>query len=252
MLSSDHILKELGSDSAELSAELFAAAAGNPDVLARMTALIARAVEKPGSLNKRDVNVVSWAGYVFAENGSAQSIAPLVALGGLKAKAVRPLIGAYADFDLPCIYLRLGGADVVTAFGPVVQTFEGAPEVRIAPILAAGAAWAHGLISRDAGLLLIREELARLTDEFYADAQDEEWFDTVLDAALELHPAGLEDALEALREDWDMQEDWDEELAEALEESEAEAKARLRDTFPLFTKAIAFVDRWEQIDAEAE
>lgn len=249
MHTTDSILRELGSDAIEPSPELFAAAAGDVATLDTLTALLSRAAVAPMSLNKSEVNRVSWAPYVFAENGSARFVAPLVALGGLKADVVRRFTGAYADYDLPSIYLRLGGREVVTRFGAVVQTYEGAPEVRIAPILAAGAAWAHGLISRREALAPLLDELARMSDEFYADAQDEEWLDAVLDAALELHPAGLEDALEELREYWGLEEDWDAEFAEAIEESEADAKARLRDAFPCFTRAVDFVSRWESIDA---
>lgn len=250
MYTTESILRELGSDAIEPSPALFAAAAADEGALESLVALVNRAATAPKSLNKAEVNRVSWAPYVFAENGGARFVAPLVALGGLKAEAVRKFTGAYADYDLPSIYLRLGGKSVVTAFGPVVQTFEGAPEVRIAPILAAGAAWAHGLIKRDAALALMLDELTRMSDELYADAQDDEWLDAVLDAALELHPAGLEDALEELREYWGLEADWDEELEAALDETEAEAKARLRESFPLFTKAVDFVERWEAIDAE--
>lgn len=250
MYTTERILRELGSDAIEPSPALFAAAAADGATTDALVTLVNRAASAPQSLTKSEVNRVSWAPYVFAENGGARFVAPLVALGSLKAGPVRRFTGAYADYDLPSIYLRLGGKSVVAAFGPVVQTFEGAPEVRIAPILAAGAAWAHGLIKRDAALTLMLEELTRMSDETYSDAQDDEWLDTVLDAALELHPAGLEDALEELRDIWGMEEDWDAELEAALDETEAEAKARLRDTFPIFTTAVDFVGRWETIDAE--
>ena len=251
-MTSEDILKALGSDSVELTPELFARAAAEPEVIAKLVELARRAAEKPGSVGKRETNLVSWAAYVFAENGSRDLAAPLFALCDTRADSVRKFAGAYADLDLPVIFLRLAGAEVTPVFGQLVQTYGGAAEVRIAAIRAAGAAWAHGLVSRDAALLPLIEELGRMCDENYAEVQDDEWFDTLLDAALELNPDGLEDALEALREYWNMQDDWDAELEDALAEPLEATAARLRDTFPRFTGAMQFIDRWDVIDASEE
>lgn len=245
----DDIYKTLGSDSVELTPELFAEAAKSPEVLEKLKALVTRAASQPSSLGKIDTNRVSWAAYVFAENGSKAFAAPLFALCDTKAEPARKFAGAYADLDLPVIFVRLAGKEVVNVFGQLVQTYGGAAEVRVAAIRAAGAAWAHGLISRREALTPLVEELSRMCDETYAEVQDDEWFDTLLDVALELNPDGLEDALEALREYWDMQDDWDAELEDALEESLDDAQARLREIFPLYTHAMQFIDRWDVIDS---
>ena len=86
------------------------------------------------------------------------------------------------------IFLRLAGAEVGQKFGSLVQTYRGAPEVRVAPILAAGAAWAHGLISRNSALAPAARGTGTHGGDSYAEAQDDEWFDTLLDAALGLNP----------------------------------------------------------------
>jgi hypothetical protein len=250
MTSTDRILQQLGSDSSELTPELFAEAAKNPEVITKLVTLVKRAAEKPGSFSKRETNLVSWAGYVFAENGSPELIAPLLALGELKEDDARKFTGAYADYDLPVVFLRLGGAEVGTKFGALIQTYQGAPEVRVAPILAAGAAWAHGLISREAATAPLREELERMANDSYAEAQDDEWFDALLDAALGLNPGDLEDELSALGEYWGLEDDWDGEFVEASREAEEDTKARLRDMFPMFTTAMQFIERWDAIDAE--
>lgn len=252
MSTPDAILAQLGSDSIELSPELFAEAAKNPEVIAKLVALVKRAAEKPGSFSKRETNIVSWAAYIFAENGSPELVAPLLALGDLKEDDARKFTGAYADYDLPVIFLRLGGAEVGKVFGSLIQTYNGAPEVRVAPILAAGAAWAHGLISREAATAPLREELERMANDSYAEAQDDEWFDTLLDAALGLNPGDLEDELNALSEYWGLEDDWDAEFAEAAQEAEEDTKARLREMFPRFTTAMQFIERWDAIDAEGD
>jgi hypothetical protein len=250
MIPSDDLLAKLGSDSIEPSEALFSSAAKNPEVVAKLVALVKRAAEKPGSFSKRETNLVSWASYVFAENGSAELIAPLLALGDLKEDDARKFTGAYADYDLPVIFLRLGGAEVGKKFGPLVQTYNGAPEVRVAPLLAAGAAWAHGLISRAEATAPLREELERMANDSYAEAQDDEWFDTLLDAALGLNPGDLEDELSALSEYWGLEDDWDAEFVAASQETEEDTKARLREMFPRFSTAMQFVERWDAIDAE--
>lgn len=250
MISPDDLLAKLGSDSIEPSDALFGAAAKSPEVVAKLVALVKRAAEKPGSFSKRETNLVSWAAYVFAENGSPELIAPLLALGDLKEDDARKFTGAYADYDLPVIFLRLGGAEVGVKFGPLIQTYQGAPEVRVAPILAAGAAWAHGLISREAATAPLREELERMANDSYAEAQDDEWFDTLLDAALGLNPGDLEDELNALSEYWGLEDDWDAEFVEASQETVEDTQARLREMFPRFTAAMQFVERWDAIDAE--
>ncbi len=250
MTNSESILRDLGSDTLEPSPELFEAASRDEVVIAKLTELLDRSVARPGSLSRREVNVASWAPYVFAQNGSPALLRPILAVGSLREEAARPLLGAYADRDLPVILLRLAGNTVAEVAAPLVQTYRGAPEVRVAPILAAGAAWAHGLISREAALAPLRDELERMANDSYADAQDDEWLDTVLDAALLLNPAGLEDSLEALREYWGMEDDWDEELEACLEQTEEEVTSRLRELFPTLTRAIEFVERWDAIDAE--
>ena len=247
-MTSDDILKALGSDSMEPSADLFAAAAASPEVLEKLRSLLKRVADTGGSVSKRETNIASWAAYVFAESGSKEAVPALYALLDTKAEVATKFAGAYADLDLPVIFLRLAGKDVVDTFGQLSQTYGGAAEVRASAFRAAAAAWAHGLISREAALLPMIDELGRMCDEGYAELQDDEWFDTLLDAALEIHPAGLEDSLEALREYWDMQDDWDAEIAEALEESQEDALARLRATYPIFTRAMQFVDRWDEID----
>ena len=248
-MTSKTLLDALGSDAIEPSDALFAAAAKDPAVITALRELAERAARNPRGPDARDVNRLSWAPYVFAENGDPALAAPLYALLDQKADDVRRFAGAYADFDLPSIMLRLAGAKVVPVFGQLVQTYRGAPEVRIAPLRAAAAAWAHGLISRREALAPFVEELGRMADESYAEIQDDEWFDTLLDAVLEVHPAGLEETVEALREEWGLQEDWDAELAEALEESEAAARSRLRETFPRFDRAMPFIERWDVIDS---
>lgn len=250
MTDTERLLRDLGSDSVELSPELFAAAAQDEGVLAKLRELLLREADRPGSLSRREVNLASWAAYVFAENGSPALLAPLLAAGGLREDAARRVFGAYADRDLPCILLRLAGDTVADATTPLLQTYRGAPEVRVAPVLAAGAAWAHGLISREAALRPLREELERMANDSYADAQDDEWLDTLLDAALFINPAGVEDDIEALREYWGLEDDLDAELAAAEEETEDAVKSRLREMFPLFTRAMQFVERWDAIDAE--
>lgn len=252
MNDTERLLRDLGSDAVELSPELFAAAAKDDGVIAKLREILLREADRPGSLSRREVNLASWAAYVFAENGSPSLLAPILAIGGLPEDAVRRVLGAYADRDLPVILLRLAGDTVADTTTPLLQTYRGAPEVRVAPILAAGAAWAHGLLSRDAALKPLREELERMANDSYADAQDDEWLDTVLDAALFLNPAGVEDDIEALREYWGLEDDLDAELAAAEDEQEEDVKSRLRDMFPLFTRAMQFVERWDAIDAEED
>ena len=65
--------------------------------MAKLVSVTERAAKTGGEISRREVNLVSWAAYVFAEKGDPTLIAPLVALGGLREEAVRPLIGAYAD-----------------------------------------------------------------------------------------------------------------------------------------------------------
>lgn len=250
-MTSADILKALASDSIEPTPELFATAAKDPAVLERLAEIAGRAASNPKNVFGRDVNVASWAAYVFAENGDRSLAKPLYAMLDLPADAVRKFAGAYADFDLPIIFLRLAGKDVTPVFGQLVQTYGGAAEVRVAPLRAAAAAWAHGLISRREALLPFIDELGRMCDEGYADIQDDEWFDTLLDAALEIGPAGLEDSLEALREYWNMQDDWDAELAEATLD-ETVVKERLQTTYPLLHHAMDFIARWDDIDAAEE
>lgn len=250
MSDSENILRQLGSDSVELTPELFAAAARDPEVLAKLESIVKRAAESAGSVSKREVNLVSWAPYIFAENGSPERIPLILALGDLREKEAQKFFGAYADFDLPIILLRLAGERVGEVFAPLTSTYAGAPEVRVAPILAAGAAWAHGLISREAAIAPIRAELERMAHDSYADAQDDEWLDALLDAAVAINPGDLEDDIDLLREYWDLQEDWDEEFAETSAEFAEDTQERLRDLFPRFTTAMEFIERWDEIDAQ--
>lgn len=251
MIPAERILSDLGSDTLAPTPEFFAAAASDPRVLAALRDLAARAVRDPRALRRDERNRVSWAPYVFAENGSPEIAAAFFELGDHPEDRTAPLLGEYAEHDLPCLLLRLAGARVHEVFGRWVQTYRGAPEFRAAPLLAGGAAWAHGLISRERALVPLREELSRMADEAYADAQDETWLDTLLDVVLELHPAGLDEELDELAEHWGLEGDWEDELAEAATETESQARARLRDTFPRLATVADFVSRWERIAAES-
>lgn len=252
MRTPDAILKELGSDNIDLTPELLADAAGDESVVATLVTLVDRVAEKPRSATSYESNLVSWAPYVFAEVGCSTLIRPLAALYSQKGRFTDHLLGGYASYDAPSIFLRLAGQDVAKAFASVLRSREAAPELRVAPIMAAGAAWAHGLISRDEALAPLRAELNRLAKPESPEEEEQEWLDIVLDAALDLHPEELKTELAAVAENWGLDEDWDAELTEALADTQRNALLRFRENYPRFDKAIEFVERWEELDAELD
>lgn len=252
MRTTDAILKELGSDTIDLTAELLADAAGDEAVVAKLVATCDRAAEKPRAMTAYETNLVSWSPYIFAEVGCPTLIRPLVALFALKERLAHHLLGGYAGHDAPSIFMRLAGAEVTKAFAAVSRSQEAAPELRIAPFLAGATAWAHGIIDRDTALAPIRAELVRLANPAIAETEPQSWFDSVLDTALDLHPAELKAELDAAAKTWELDEEWETELAEALADTQQNARLRFREAYPRFDKAIEFIERWEQIDAEAD
>lgn len=252
MRTTDAILKELGSDNIDLTPELLADAARDEAAVARLVALCDRGAERARSLTAHEANLVRWAPYVFAEVGCPTLIRPLVALFSLKERFAHHLLSEYAAYDAPSIFLRLAGADVTKAFASVVRAREADPELRVTPLLACGAAWAHGVLSRDEALAPLRAELRRLAGPAVAETEPQAWFDTVLDAALDLHPADLRDELAAAAETWELDESWEEELREALADTRQDALLRFRESFPRFDKAVEFVERWDALDAELD
>lgn len=252
MLSTDDILRRLGADDPELDEALFAAAAASPEVIAKLSALCERAASRPRSLTSHDGNLVAWAPYVFAEAGDPDTLRPLLGVCRLRERHARHVLGGYAAYDLPSIFLRLAGDGVTTRLASLLRTRDAAPELRIAPAMACVAAWAHGLISREEALKPLREELARLADPEIAEAESDVWVDTVLDAALTAHPADLKDALDAAAETLGLDESWDDEYAGAAKETLEETRLALRSEYPRLGKAVGFIAGWDAIDAEAD
>lgn len=252
MRTTDSILKELGSDNIDLTPELLADAAGDPAVLEKLVALCDRAAEKPRSINSYEGNLVRWAPYIFAEVGCPTLIRPLVGLFSLKERLADHLLGGYSAYDAPSIFMRIAGADTPKAFAGVVRAKDAAAELRVAPILASGAAWAHGIIDREAALAPLRAELVRLAKPETAEGESQAWLDTLLDAALDLHPAELVEELGAAAKTWELDAEWEEELKGALADTQQSARLRFREEFPRFDKAVEFVERWEQLDAEID
>ena len=252
MRTPDAILKELGSDNIDLTPELLADAAGDETVVAKLVALCDRGAEKARSLTAYEANLVRWAPYVFAEVGCPTLIRPLVGLFSLKERFAHHLLSEYAAYDAPIIFMRLGGADVTKSFAAIVRSQGADPELRVTPLLACGAAWAHGLISRDEALAPLRAELVRLAKPEIAESEPQAWFDIVLDAALDLHPEELREELSAAAATWELDASWDDELREALSGTQQDARLRFRDSFPRFDKAVEFVERWDQLDSELD
>ncbi len=252
MRTPDAILKELGSDNIDLTPELLADAAGDETVVAKLVALCDRGAEKPRALTAYEANLVRWAPYIFAEVGCPTLIRPLAGLFSLKERFAHHLLSEYAAYDAPIIFMRLAGAEVTKAFSSVVRSQGADPELRVTPLLACGAAWAHGLLSRAEAIEPLRAELTRLARPEIAETEPQAWFDIVLDAALDLHPEDLKDELAAAAATWELDESWEDELREALGETQQDARLRFRDSFPRFDKAVEFVERWDQLDAELD
>lgn len=252
MRTPEQIIKELGVDDVDLSAELLADATHDETVVAKLVALCDRAAEKPRSLTAHEANLVSWAPYIFAEIACPTFIRPLLGVCKLKDRLARHLLGGYAAFDMPCIFVRLAGDEVTKKFTSLLRTRDAAPELRIAPIMACACAWAHGIVGRDDATALLRAELKRLADPETAEAESDEWLDAVLDAALDLNPSDMRAELDAVAATWGFDEAWTVELEEACAIDMRDTHIALRSAYPRLDKAIDFVERWAELDAEED
>ena len=221
--------------------------------MAKLVAVCDRAAEKPRAMTAYETNLVSWSPYIFAEVGCPTLIRPLVGLFALKERLAHHLLGGYAASDAPSIFMRLAGAETPKAFAAVLRSKDAAPELRIAPILASGAAWAHGLVDREAALAPLRAELVGYgqTRRLRKPRLRRGWTSCWTPRST-CTTAELTEELAAAARTWELDESWDEELAEALADTQQNARLRFREAYPRFDKAVEFIERWDELDDEAE